>query len=168
MKRIIFYLSVGLIANSIKAQTTHQGINANWYQIPRAAAMITGTTPSMDEVAGAVVNNIPVKQSDTVIIDKQSTQNKWVQSFDGHNTWSFIPNDIRIGDTTVNYVNPEVSPFGNYMIWIEIDTTNGVFGRVWQCGIDSNTGDLIPPNGKGYSPFFLISMPGLPTGGSTA
>lgn len=67
---------------------------------------------------------------------------------------SFTSNDKRIGDTTVNYVNPELSPAGNYLIWIEINTTNGVSGTVWQCGIDPNTGDLIPRDGKGFSPFY--------------
>lgn len=67
---------------------------------------------------------------------------------------TFIRNDQRIGDTIVNYVNPELSPQGNYMIWIEIDTANGVAGNVWQCGIDPNTGDLIPANGKGFNPFY--------------
>lgn len=66
----------------------------------------------------------------------------------------FTPNDIRIGDTTVNYVNPEFSPIGNYMIWIEVDTSNGVSGKIWQCGIDPNTGDLIPADGKGFNPFY--------------
>lgn len=66
----------------------------------------------------------------------------------------FTPNDVRIGDTTVNYVNPEISPTGNYMLWIEVDTTNGVSCKVWQCGIDSNTGNLIPSDGKGFNPFF--------------
>lgn len=66
----------------------------------------------------------------------------------------FTPFDTRIGDTTVNYVNPEISPMDNYMIWLEIDTSNGLFGKVWQCGIDPNTGDLIPPDGKGFNPFF--------------
>ncbi len=66
----------------------------------------------------------------------------------------FTPHDIRIGDTTINYVNPEISPTGNYMLWIEVDTSNGVLCKVWQCGIDPNTGDLIPKNGKGFSPFY--------------
>lgn len=66
----------------------------------------------------------------------------------------FTPNNIRIGDTTINYVNPEFSPVGNYMIWVEVDTSNGVSGKVWQCGIDPNTGDLIPSNGKGFNPFY--------------
>jgi hypothetical protein len=63
-------------------------------------------------------------------------------------------NDIRIGDNSVNYVNPEISPNGNYMIWIEIDITNGVTGKIWQCSIDPNTGDLIPADGKGFNPFY--------------
>ncbi|MCL5991537.1 MAG: T9SS type A sorting domain-containing protein [Bacteroidetes bacterium] len=66
----------------------------------------------------------------------------------------FEISDKRIGDKGVNYVNPEISPFGNYMLWIEVDTTNGISGRVWQCGINPNTGDLIPSNGKGFNPFF--------------
>lgn len=61
--------------------------------------------------------------------------------------------DVRIGDFSINYVNPEISPRDNYMIWIELDTTNGVLGKVWQCGINPETGDLIPSNGKGFSPF---------------
>jgi hypothetical protein len=65
----------------------------------------------------------------------------------------FDVNDKRIGDTSVNYVNPEISPIGNYMIWIEIDTNNGLTGKVWQCGINPVTGDLIPPDGKGFNPF---------------
>lgn len=67
-----------------------------------------------------------------------------------------VPNsetDIRIGDVSINYVNPEISPTGNYMIWLEVDLTNGLTGRVWQCGIDPNTGNLIPEDGKGFNPF---------------
>jgi hypothetical protein len=67
---------------------------------------------------------------------------------------TLISDDQRIGDISVNYVNPELSPQGNYMIWIEVDTANGVAGKVWQCGIDPNTGDLIPSDGKGFNPFF--------------
>jgi len=74
--------------------------------------------------------------------------------FSSGNAQIFIPRDIRIGDTTINYVNPEASPLGNYMIWIEIDTSNGVAGAVWQCGLNSETGELIPPDGKGFSPFY--------------
>ncbi|MUU78444.1 hypothetical protein [Winogradskyella endarachnes] len=66
---------------------------------------------------------------------------------------NFNTEDIRIGDTSVNYVNPEISPINNYMIWIEIDTLNGVTGKVWQCGINPETGDLIPTDGKGFNPF---------------
>lgn len=61
--------------------------------------------------------------------------------------------DVRVGDFSVNYVNPEISPRDNYMIWMELDTINGVTGKVWQCGLDPETGDLIPADGKGYSPF---------------
>lgn len=73
---------------------------------------------------------------------------------DNDNTTPTDETDIRIGDVSVNYVNPEISPTGNYMIWIEIDITNGVTGKVWQCGIDPTTGDLIPADGKGFNPFY--------------
>lgn len=62
-------------------------------------------------------------------------------------------NDVRIGDSFVNYVNPEISPSENYMIWMEIDTLNGLTGKVWQCGINPDNGDLIPEDGKGFNPF---------------
>ena len=65
----------------------------------------------------------------------------------------FTPNDQRIGDLSVNYVNPEFSPSGNYMLWVELNLNNGFTGKVWHCGIDPNTGDLIPADGKGFSPF---------------
>jgi len=65
----------------------------------------------------------------------------------------FTINDQQLGDPDVNYVNPEVSPTGNYLVWIEIDTLNGFSGRVWHCGLDPDTGNLIPENGKGFSPF---------------
>jgi hypothetical protein len=67
---------------------------------------------------------------------------------------TFNVNDQRIGDTNINYVNPELSPSGNYMVWIEVDTSNGISGKIWQCGIDPNTGNLIPSDGKGFNPFY--------------
>lgn len=89
MKRIIFYLSVGLIANSIKAQTTNHGIDVNWYQTPKAAATITGAISSMNSVGGSVANAMVVKSNGTVVIFyRQSGQNKWTQSADGGNTWT--------------------------------------------------------------------------------
>ena len=66
---------------------------------------------------------------------------------------NFTISDQRLGDTTINYVNPEISPVGNFMTWIEIDTNTGFSGKVWHCGLDPDTGDLIPENGKGFSPF---------------
>jgi len=65
----------------------------------------------------------------------------------------FTISDQRLGDPTINYVNPEISPVGNYMVWIEIDTATGFSGKVWHCALDPDTGDLIPENGKGYTPF---------------
>ncbi|HBH47534.1 MAG TPA: hypothetical protein DDX98_02790, partial [Bacteroidales bacterium] len=69
------------------------------------------------------------------------------------NAQDFQINDTRLGDENVSYVNPEISPVGDYMVWIEIDTTNGFSGQVWHCGLDPDTGDLIPSNGKGFSAF---------------
>lgn len=65
----------------------------------------------------------------------------------------FVVGDVEVGDPTTNYVNPEISPTGNYMVWIELSTSAGHTGNVWQCGLDPDTGDLIPPDGRGFSPF---------------
>ena len=66
---------------------------------------------------------------------------------------SFQIQDVRLGDSTVNYVNPEISPSENYLLWIELDTSNGFFGTVWHCGLDPQSGALIPPDGKGFNAF---------------
>lgn len=73
----------------------------------------------------------------------------------------FVMKKICIGNTTLINVNPEISPFWNYIVWIEAEP-NGTTGVVWQCGIDPNTGDLIPSNDKGYSLFYstIYARPG--------
>lgn len=89
MKRIIFYLTAGLITHSIQAQTTNHGIDATWYQTPKAAATIVGTISSLNNVGGSVANAMVVKSNGTVIIFyRYGGQNKWTQSADGGNTWT--------------------------------------------------------------------------------
>lgn len=60
------------------------------------------------------------------------------------------PEGIRVGDSSTNYQNVEFTEDGQYMIWFEAFDANGSTGYIWHCGIDQNTGDLIPPDGRGF------------------
>ncbi|MFN7021931.1 MAG: alpha/beta hydrolase family esterase, partial [Phycisphaerales bacterium] len=59
----------------------------------------------------------------------------------------------QVGDPKVNYLNVEFTADGRYMVWFEgrDDASNN--GVVWHCGVDPVTGDLIPPDGRGFRAF---------------
>ncbi len=61
--------------------------------------------------------------------------------------------DVQVGDSTVSYANVEFTGDGNYMVWFEQSTDGSGNGTVWHCGVDPDTGDLIPPDGKGFNAF---------------
>ncbi|MFQ3638724.1 MAG: hypothetical protein SNJ62_01765 [Chloracidobacterium sp.] len=42
---------------------------------------------------------------------------------------------------------------GSYMVWFEGTDTSGGSGIVWHCGVNPKTGDLIPPDGRGFRAF---------------
>lgn len=122
MKRIIFYLSVELIANPMNAQTTNHGIDANWYQTPNAAAIITGPVSPVNNVAGSVANAMVVKSDGTVIIFyRQGGQNKWIQSSDGGSTW-IAPGTL-----------PEPATMGLSSITADIDQSDNIY-IAWKSG----------------------------------
>jgi hypothetical protein len=57
---------------------------------------------------------------------------------------------------SVSYVNPEFSDDGKYMVWLEQTTPLGngdILANVWHCGIDPETGQLVPEDGKGFLAF---------------
>lgn len=70
---------------------------------------------------------------------------------------AFVPEDVQVGVSTVNYANVEFTAGGRFMVWLEGETNGSGLGRVWHCAIDPADGSLIPPDGKGFSPF-LSSM----------
>jgi len=62
----------------------------------------------------------------------------------------FIINDVAVGDPNVSYASIEFTSQWEYMVWDEM-AGNGTDTTVtWHCGIDSMTGNLIPPDGKGF------------------
>jgi hypothetical protein len=75
----------------------------------------------------------------------------------------------RIGDPAGNYLNVEVSADGQYLVWFEGTAETSNEGVVWHCGIDPNTGDLIPPDGRGFRAFEATAWgranPGLDAAG---
>lgn len=143
MKKIIFYLTVGLLTNTIKAQSTNHGIDANWYQIPKAAATITGPVSLMNNVAGSVANAMVVKSDGTVIIFyKQSNQNKWIQSSDGGNTWT-SPGSL-----------PPPAVTGLSTITADIDQSDNIY-IAWKSGNFSLGFSKF--NGTSWSPVYTIN-----------
>ena len=63
------------------------------------------------------------------------------------------PKAKRIGDPQANYLNVEFTCDGGYMVWIEGVGGSAVDGIVWHCGVDPTTGELIPPDGRGFRAF---------------
>ncbi|HEV8440170.1 MAG TPA: hypothetical protein VGT40_18920 [Methylomirabilota bacterium] len=56
----------------------------------------------------------------------------------------------------MSYVNPEFSDDGRYMIWFEgirMLPDSRLAGWVWQSGVNPETGELDPPDGKGFKAF---------------
>ncbi|GAB4344193.1 MAG: hypothetical protein OHK0038_24380 [Flammeovirgaceae bacterium] len=143
MKKIILYLFIGLLATNIKAQTTHHGIDANWYPVPKAAATITGTVSNMNNVAGSVANAMVVKSNGTVIIFyRQVAQNKWIQSPDGGNTWT-SPGTL-----------PTAATNGLSTISADIDQSDNIY-IVWKSGNFSLGFSKF--NGTSWSPTYTIN-----------
>jgi hypothetical protein len=65
----------------------------------------------------------------------------------------FVARDVRVGDTGVSYGNVEFTDDNRTMVWFEQSTDGSGLGTVWHCGVDPDTGELIPPDGKGYMAF---------------
>ena len=66
---------------------------------------------------------------------------------------TFTPQNIRVGDPNVNYANVEFTADGKYMVWFEMARDGSGLGTVWHCGVDPETGELIPADGKGFRAF---------------
>lgn len=68
-----------------------------------------------------------------------------------------VSTETSVGNPSTSYVNPEFTLDGNYMVWFEptgSPTPEGDReGIVWHCGIDQETGELIPSDGKGFAAF---------------
>ena len=86
-----------------------------------------------------------------------------------HHPQVFVQRMIMVGDPTVNYANIEFTAEGYYMVWFELTDKQGN-GVVWHCGVDPQTGDLIPSDGKGFRAFdstiYGRANPGLDTNGA--
>lgn len=52
--------------------------------------------------------------------------------------------DVIIGDSTVSYIDPEFLDDERLMVW-----QDGT-GEVWTCHVDPDTGNMLPPDGKGH------------------
>ncbi|MCA9492967.1 MAG: hypothetical protein KC621_23715 [Myxococcales bacterium] len=69
-----------------------------------------------------------------------------------------VPVDEAVGDPDISYMNPEFTPDGRFMVWFEPSPTGPesdgrLFGTVWHCAVDLETGELDPPDGRGFAAF---------------
>lgn len=143
MRRFIFCLLIVLHGSIAISQTTNHGIHANWYQMPKSAATISGPISAMNNVQGAVANNMLVKQNGTVIIFyRQVAQNKWTQSSDGGNTWT-TPGSL-----------PAAAVNGLSTISADIDQNDNIY-IVWKSGNFSLGFSKF--NGTSWSPTYTIN-----------
>jgi hypothetical protein len=60
---------------------------------------------------------------------------------------------VQVGDPRVSYANVEFTDDGRYMVWFEQLQDGSGMGTVWHCGVDPDTSELIPPDGKGFNAF---------------
>ncbi len=58
-----------------------------------------------------------------------------------------------MGDPSANYTNVEITADNRYMVWFEAEGNNPQRGTVWHCGINLDTGDLVPPDCRGFRAF---------------
>lgn len=81
----------------------------------------------------------------------------------------FTPKSSQVGDPAVNYANVEFTADNRYMVWFEMTDRRGN-GLVWHCGVNPETGELIPADGKGFRAFestiFGRANPGLDADGA--
>jgi hypothetical protein len=68
-------------------------------------------------------------------------------------TSGMVVTDVAVGDPSVSYANVEFTGDGRYMVWFEQLQDGTTRGTVWHCGINPDTGALIPPDGKGFNAF---------------
>lgn len=59
----------------------------------------------------------------------------------------------QVGDPKANYLNVEFTADGRYMVWFEGLDGSSDKGIVWHCGVDPASGNLIPPDGRGFRAF---------------
>ncbi|MCZ2130301.1 MAG: T9SS type A sorting domain-containing protein [Bacteroidia bacterium] len=122
MKTTLTLILGVFILNQITAQTTNHGIDANWYQNPKAAA-----TSSSNNLSGSVANNMVVKSNGTVIIFyRQGGQNKWIQSSNGGNTWSSPGTLLSSAVSGLSTITADIDQSDNiYIAWKSGDFSLG-------------------------------------------
>ncbi len=82
---------------------------------------------------------------------------------------TFTPQVTQVGDPKVNYSNVEFTADNRYMVWFEMTDRRGN-GIVWHCGVNPETGALIPADGKGFRAFestvYGRANPGMDSAGA--
>ena len=59
----------------------------------------------------------------------------------------------QVGDPAGNYLNVEFTSDSKYMVWFEGVGGSAVHGIVWHCGVNQESGELVPADGRGFRAF---------------
>lgn len=65
----------------------------------------------------------------------------------------FTRNDVLVGDPNVSYGSTEFTPDWKYLVWGEYAADGSDNMVMWHCEMNPDTGDMIPPDGKGFRAF---------------
>lgn len=138
-----------------KAQTTHHGIDPNWYQTPKAAV-----SSASNNLAGSVANNMVVKSNGTVIIFyRQSGQNKWIQSTDSGNNWTSPGTLYAPAAIGLSTITADIDQSDNiYIAWKSGDFTLGFAMYNGSSWVNTNTISTQTQTGSDTVQFSQISV----------
>ncbi len=126
-----------------------------------AEILVTEDTKLTDTVTEQEPVDNDTVASDSLLSDEETMTDE--DLFPDETPMTGIPGikigaDIRVGSESISYMNPEFTSDGRYMVWFEPDSdglqSDGrLYGTVWHCAIDPDTGDLVPPDGRGFAAF---------------
>jgi hypothetical protein len=63
------------------------------------------------------------------------------------------PRVKQVGDVNANYLNVEITADSKYLVWFEGRDGDSTHGYMWHCQIDKSSGELTPPDCRGFRAF---------------
>jgi hypothetical protein len=84
-------------------------------------------------------------------LDSAKAENQPISGQQPLDSWR--PVVKQVGDPKGNYLNVEFTCDGKYMVWFESAGGSSDHGIVWHSGVNPETGELVPRDGRGFRAF---------------